>query len=113
MKKSLFSLALVICINNASQPQELRLNTYAGYVFQDKVDSYYSSSSYYEGKIEENLRWGLGIEYKFDDTKAFELQYLKQDTKVPLTFLDDYSGGDVNYAEFDLSMNWVMLNGTN
>lgn len=113
MKKLLFSLALVICINMTSQAQELRLNTYAGYVFQDKVDSYYSSSSYYEGKIEENLRWGLGIEYKVDETKAFELQYLRQDTNVPITFLDDYFGEDLNYAEFDLSMNWIMLNGTN
>ncbi len=113
MKKLLFSLALVICLNLTSQAQELRLNTYAGYVFADKVDSYYSSSSYFEGKIQENLRWGLGIEYKVDDNKAFELQYLRQDTQVPLTYLDDYFGGEVVNTEFDLAMNWIMLNGTN
>ncbi|MDI1323047.1 MAG: porin family protein [Algoriphagus sp.] len=113
MKKLLFSLALVICVNLTSQAQEIRLNTYAGYVFADKVDSYYSSSSYYEGKIQENLRWGLGIEYKLDANKAFELQYLRQDTQVPLTYLDSDFGGNVKSTEFDLAMNWIMLNGTN
>lgn len=113
MKKLLFSLALVICFNLTSIAQELRLNTYAGYVFADKVDSYYSSTSYFEGKIQENLRWGLGIEYKIDDSKAFELQYLRQDTQVPLTYLDAGLGSDVKSTEFDLALNWIMLNGTN
>lgn len=113
MKNLLFSFALVLCFNLNTTAQELRLNTYAGYVFADKVDSYYSSTSYFEGKIQESLRWGLGIEYKVDDNKAFELQYLRQDTQVPLTYLDAGLGGDVNFTEFDLAMNWIMLNGTN
>jgi opacity protein-like surface antigen len=114
MKKLLFSLALVICYNLTSQAQELRLNTYAGYVFQDKVDSYYSSSSYFEGTIEESLRWGLGIEYKIDANKAFELQYLRQDTNAPITYQDGgYLGGALQNTNFDAAMNWIMLNGTN
>jgi opacity protein-like surface antigen len=114
MKKLLFSLALVICHNLTSQAQELRLNTYAGYVFQDKVDSYYSSSSYFEGTIEESLRWGLGIEYKIDANKAFELQYLRQDTNAPITYQDGgYLGGALQNTNFDAAMNWIMLNGTN
>ncbi len=114
MKKLLFSLALVICYNLTSQAQELRLNTYAGYVFQDKVDSYYSSSSYFEGTIEESLRWGLGIEYKIDANKAFELQYFRQDTKAPITYQDGgYLGGVLQNTTFDAAMNWIMLNGTN
>lgn len=114
MKKLLFSLALVICYNLTSQAQELRLNTYAGYVFQDKVDSYYSSSSYFEGTIEESLRWGLGIEYRIDANKAFELQYLRQDTNAPITYQDGgYLGGALQNTNFDAAMNWIMLNGTN
>jgi len=114
MKKLLFSLALVICFNLTSRAQELRLNTYAGYVFQDKVDSYYSSTSYYEGTIEESMRWGLGLEYKIDANKAFELQYLRQDTNAPITYQDGgYLGGALQRTTFDVAMNWIMLNGTN
>ena len=114
MKKLLFSLTWVISFNLTSQAQELRLNTYAGYVFQDKVDSYYSSSSYFEGTIEESLRWGLGIEYKIDANKAFELQYLRQDTNAPITYQDSgYLGGALQNTNFDAAMNWIMLNGTN
>ena len=114
MKKILFSLALVICFNLTSRAQELRLNTYAGYVFQDKVDSYYSSSSYYEGTIQESMRWGLGLEYKIDSKKEFELQYLRQDTNAPIVYQDGgYLGGALQRTTFDVAMNWIMLNGTN
>lgn len=114
MKKvaSMFVLALLA---GSAFSQELRLNTYAGYVFDDQVDSYYSSSSYYEGKILGGLRWGAGLEYQLPGTtKAFELQYLRQDTSVPLSYLDPgIGGGTLQQTEFDLSANWIMLNGTN
>ncbi|GAA0879375.1 hypothetical protein GCM10009119_23430 [Algoriphagus jejuensis] len=114
MKKitMLFVLALIA---GTAFSQELRLNTYAGYVFDDKVDSYYSSSSYYEGKIKGGLRWGAGLEYLLPGTtKAFELQYLRQDTNAPVTYVDSgILGGNLQSTDFDLSSNWIMLNGTN
>lgn len=108
----LFVLALAA---GTAFSQELRVNTYAGYVFDDKVDSYYSSTSYYEGKILGGFRWGAGIEYQLPNTtKAFELQYLRQDTTAPITYLDyDGFGNDVRNTTFDLSTSWIMLNGTN
>jgi hypothetical protein len=45
------------------QAQDIRANLYGAYVFDDKIDSYYSSSNYYEGKIKGGLQWGGGIEY--------------------------------------------------
>ncbi|WP_339868224.1 hypothetical protein [uncultured Algoriphagus sp.] len=42
MKKVLTTLFLLTAIAAGSYAQELRINTYAGYVFKDKVDSYYS-----------------------------------------------------------------------
>ncbi len=113
--KKLSMLFVMALIAGTAFSQELRLNTYAGYVFDDKVDNYYSSTSYYEGKILGGFRWGAGIEYQLPNTtKAFELQYLRQDTTAPVTYLDlDGFGPDVKSTTFDLSTNWIMLNGTN
>ncbi len=107
----LFVLALIA---GTAFSQEVRVNTYAGYVFDDKVDSYYSNNSYYEGKIKGGLRWGAGLEYQLPNTtKAFELQYLRQDTNAPITYLDSGFGNDIQFTDFELTTNWIMLNGTN
>lgn len=114
MKKITLLFALALIAGTAFS-QELRLNTYAGYVFDDKVTSYYSSSSYYEGKILGGFRWGAGLEYQLPGTtKAFELQYLRQDTSAPIIYQDGgILGGQLQETDFDLSANWIMLNGTN
>lgn len=83
-------------------------------MFDDKVDSYYSNNSYYEGKIKGGLRWVAGLEYQLPNTtKAFELQYLRQDTNAPITYLDSGFGSDIQFTDFELTTNWIMLNGTN
>ena len=64
--------------------QNLRLNGYTTYVFDDKVDSYYSSTSYYEGKIKGGFLWGGGLEYMASQTTGIERKYLRLDTKAPL-----------------------------
>ncbi|MBN3583086.1 outer membrane beta-barrel protein [Algoriphagus aestuarii] len=106
----LFSLLLV---SGIAFSQELRINTYAGYVFKDKVDSYYSSSSYFEGQIQDGLRWGAGIEYHIPNRGAIEIQYLRQDTNAPTVYQDGgFLGGALQNTNFDMAINWVMLNGT-
>jgi hypothetical protein len=113
--KKIILIVILALFGGSGFSQEIRLNTYAGYVFDDKVDSYYSSSSYFEGKILGGFRWGAGLEYKLPGTtKAFELQYLNQQTTAPITYLDaNFGGGKVQKTIFDLSENWIMLNGTN
>ena len=114
MKK--FTLIFVFAlIAGVAFSQEVRFNTYAGYMFDDRVDSYYSSNSYFEGTIKGGFRWGAGLEYKLPNTgKAFELQYLRQDTNAPITYLDGgIGGGNVQNADFELKSNWILLNGTN
>ncbi|MEN2281199.1 outer membrane beta-barrel protein [Algoriphagus sp. SE2] len=110
--KNILLLTLFILIGSVSFAQELRINSYAGYIFKDKVDSYYSSSSYYEGQIQDGLRWGAGIEYHIPNKGAIEIQYLRQDTNAPTTYLDESIVGGVKFTDFDLAINWIMLNGT-
>lgn len=101
-----------ILISGFSVAQEVRFNTYAGYIFKDKVDSYYSNSSYYEGQIQDGLRWGAGIEYHIPNKGAIEIQYLRQDTNAPTVYQDGSIIGGIQNSDFDLAINWIMLNGT-
>lgn len=113
MKKSLSTLFLLFAISAVSFAQEFRINTYAGYVFKDKVDSYYSSSSYFEGQIQDGLRWGAGIEYNISNQGAIEIQYLHEDTNVPTVYQDGgIMGGQIQNINFGMAINWLMLNGT-
>ncbi len=110
--KKLSILFAFLLVSGISMAQELRINTYAGYVFKDKVDSYFSSSSYYEGQIQDGLRWGAGIEYLIPNRGAIEIQYLRQDTNAPTVYQDNGILGGVQNTNFDLAINWLMLNGT-
>ena len=87
--------------------QGFRLNGYSGYSFNDRVSTYYSNSDYYEGTIKGGFRWGLGAEYSLNKTLGLELNYLRQDTKAPVSYY--------NFLErrttFDVAINWITLAG--
>jgi opacity protein-like surface antigen len=113
MKKVFTTLFLLTAIAAVSYAQEIRINTYAGYIFKDKVDSYYSNTSYFNGQIQDGLRWGAGIEYHIPNKGAIEIQYLRQDTNAPTVYQDGGNfGGQIKNTDFDMAINWIMLNGT-
>jgi hypothetical protein len=99
---------LVICLVLAfytSRSQGVRLNGYAMYVFDDQVESYGSSTSYYNTTIKGGLVWGVGLEYVVHESNGIELLYMRQDTKAPTTY---YDVGDKS-GDFDVAINWIML----
>jgi opacity protein-like surface antigen len=113
MNKLILSFAFIL-VCGLSQAQGLRFNTYGGYVFPDRFDSFFSSNSYFEGRVEDGFRWGAGLEYLIPGGKAIEIQYLRQDTNAPTTWADSQlTGGDVRFTNFDLGINWIMFNFTN
>jgi opacity protein-like surface antigen len=107
--KNLFILTAFLLISGITTAQELRVNTYGGYVFDDRVDSYFSNTSYYDGTIKGGFRWGAGLEYLIPGKAAIELQYLRQDTNAPTVYQD---GLQIQQTDFILAENWIMLNGT-
>jgi len=99
---------LVVCLLlgfYSSHAQTWRLNGYALYVFDDKVDNYATSTSYYNTTIKGGLVWGGSFEYMVQNVYGVELKYLRQDTKAPTTYYDlgDKSG------DFDIGINWITL----
>jgi len=112
MKRLILSLILAITLAGLATAQNIRFNAYATYVFDDKVDSYYSSTDYYEGKIEGGFQWGGGLEFMASPSKGIELKYLRQDTKAPMEYYS-FDNNMVMNTEFDVAINYVLLGGTN
>jgi hypothetical protein len=96
---------LFSCMDSFSQ--ELRLNVYSSYVFDDKVDSYFDQNDFYNGTIKGGYQWGGGLEFMAHPNYGVELMYLRQNTKAPLNY---YNNG-VRFTNFDLGVNYIMLGG--
>jgi hypothetical protein len=108
MKK--FHFVLFICFYLLSinvNAQDIRLNVYSSYVFDDKVDSYYDQSDFYNGTIMGGYQWGGGIEFMVHSNYGVELLYLRQNTNAPLNY---YNNGP-KFTNFDLGINHIMLAG--
>ncbi|MND79546.1 hypothetical protein D3C80_712910 [compost metagenome] len=90
--------------------QNVRLNGYAAYVFDDAVDSYYSETDYFSGTIKGGFQWGAGIEYLLPSQFGIELTYLRQDTNAPTDYISNPVQG-LQFANFDLGINYIMLGG--
>jgi len=107
--KPILSILFVCFFINASA-QTTRLNGYAMYVFDDKFDSYYDNSNYYQGKFKGGLQWGAGLEYLPHPSSGVELIYLNQKTTALTTYA--YTGlSGVKTTNFDVGFNWLMLAG--
>ena len=111
--KKIFLFFLSIGLSDVVLSQEIRINTYGGYIFKDQVNSYYTSSSFYRGQIQDGARWGGGIEYIVPEKGGLELNYLRQNTNAPTVYQDDgISSGQLQRTNFDLQLNWLLVNGT-
>jgi hypothetical protein len=110
MRKFVFFMALTISMGLSGYSQSTKLNIYGNYAFDDKVDNYYSTTSYYNGKIKGGFLWGGGLEFGLHDYYGIELSYLRLDTKAPMTYYD-YNDNDVKNTSFDVAMNYIMVGG--
>lgn len=103
--KTILSILLLCFFIPAMSQKTTRLNGYAVYVFDDKFDSYYSGTDYYEGKIKGGLQWGLGVEFMPSPMNGIELLYLNQQTTAPT----NYYLVTAKHTNFDVGLNWAML----
>lgn len=108
MKKA-FKLLFVgfLLLNLNAYSQEVRVNIYSSYVFDDKVDSYYDPTDFYNGTIKGGYQWGGGLEFMAHPNYGIELMYLRQNTTAPLNY---YNNGP-KFTNFDLGINNIMLAG--
>jgi hypothetical protein len=102
--KKLFYTLLLLQISLAGFAQKVMLNGYGAYVFDDKFDTYYSSTEYVEGKIKGGFMWGAGLEFKIREDYGAELSYYRLDTQAPVRTY-------VRNRTIDLGVNYIMLGG--
>ena len=107
MKKIIFVSVLILISFSAVKAQNFRLNGYALYTFDDKVDSYYSNTRYFNGKINGGFTWGVGAEYMIRPEYGIELSYYRMDTKAPIEYFDNV----LKKETFDVALNWIMIGG--
>jgi hypothetical protein len=115
MKKLIFVLILIAGINAYGKPggasassdgPQVRLHGYTQYAFDDnRVSSYYSTTSYFDGAIKGGFQYGGGLEVMPYHTAGLELTYLRLDSKAPM----DYYNNGSTHTNFDLSQNWLFL----
>ena len=111
MKKRLLVLIVSFLSCLFVSAQEFRLNLFGQYVFDDHVESYYSTTSYYEGTIKGGFKWGGGLEYLVNPAYGINLIYLTQATTAPLNYYDNNPPAGLKNREFDLTTHWIMLGG--
>jgi len=98
----------VVVVQQHSFTPGLRLNVYTMYAFDDRVDSYYSSTDYYNGTIKGGFQWGGGLEYMMIPQQGIELSYLRLDSNSPMEYYDRNTDR-VKYTDFDVATNYILL----
>ena len=111
MKKIILSIILFAGITSLATAQNVRLNGYAAYVFDDEIDSYYDQSNQYYGQINGGFQWGAGLEYVVGETKGIEIKYLRRDATAPMHFYKNSS--ILQEKDLDVALNYILLGGSN
>jgi hypothetical protein len=109
LKKIILGIILVTGFTSLATAQNVRLNGYAAYVFDDRIDSYYDPNNYYEGRINGGFQWGASLEYLASPSKGLELKYLRRDCTAPMEY---YKNG-IQRKTFDVAMNYILIGASN
>src|SRR6188474_2787252 len=110
MKKILFAALMLVSCSAIAQEKGFRINGYANYVFDDRVNSYYNDNTYFDGKIKGGFQWGLGAEFMLSPYNAIEITYYNQSTTAAADYLGQ-GGIPVKGGKFDVGVSYLMLNG--
>jgi len=91
----------------AATGPSLRLNGYATYAFDDNhVDSYYSTTSYFDGSIRGGFQYGGGLEVLPYPMLGAEIVYLRLDSKAPMNY---YGVNGATNTTFNLAQNFLLF----
>lgn len=108
--KKFFLSVLLMTATWAVSAQDIRLNGYAMYVFDDGFNVYNDANSYYYGKLKGGLQVGGGVEFMPNPMYGVEVLYLYKKTDAPATFKFGTLTTEKNET-FDVEHHWIMLSG--
>ena len=114
MKKTyIFTLLLIsfFVISNSSNAQNVRLNLYSGYNFDDGIEALGNNNNYFKGTIKAGYQWGAGLEFIVRPTYGVELAYFREDTDFPVDYSTNSILNDDSLRTFGVGLNFIMLAG--
>jgi len=113
MKKSTLAFIVFALFGTATYAQNIRLNAYGSYVFNDEFTSDYvnNTSAYFTGKINGGFQYGLGLEFMPRPDVGVEIMYLGQQTDAPVSLYNYYIGSNFQTTNIDMAINYMMLGG--
>lgn len=113
MKKRLFSLLAFAVIGSGAMAQNIRLNAYSSYVFDNSFTSDYidNTSTYFTGTIKGGYQYGAGLEFMPRPDAGVEIIYLGQQTTAPIRLYNYYGNSYNTNTTLDMSINYMMLGG--
>ena len=109
MKKILFLVLSATAVAPAFS-QEIRLNLYSAYVFDDSYNEAIDANTYYNGKIKGGYQWGGGIQYLPNPGYGIELLAIHRNTEAPTNFKAGVAE-PARTETFDLGFTYIMLAG--
>jgi hypothetical protein len=105
--RTLLGAVALTCLAGSLSAQNIRLNLYGGYTYQDKfpVGGTYYGYSYTEGRVAEGQHFGGSIEFDVRPNKAIELSFQQQKTQGYL------GSGRSEIGPFDINLHYIMIGG--
>ena len=107
VQRILLGTLAVACLSAPLSAQNVRLNFFSGYTYQDKfqVGGTYYGYTYNEARIADGQHIGGSIEFDVRKNKAVELLYQQQKT-------EGYFGGGLGeLGPYDVTLHYIMLGG--
>ncbi len=107
-QRTLLALAAPFMLAAGLHAQNVRLNIFSGYTYQDRfpMGGTYGGYSYTEGRVADGQHIGGSIEFDVRPNKAIELLYQNQKTEA-------YLGGSGfnEFGPYDVTLHYIMLGG--
>ena len=94
------ALALVDTVNG----QKIALNGYGSYVLTGGYNAQYGSSDYLQGRTNDGIQYGGGIEYRTSDKYGVEVMYLRRATHA----FQQSKLDPLKQIDFDLALNYIL-----
>lgn len=107
-QRTLLALAAPFMLAAGLHAQNVRLNLFTGYTYQDRfpMGGTYGGYSYSEGRVADGQHIGGSIEFDVRPNKAVELLYQTQKTEGYIS-----GTGFNDFGPYDISLHYIMLGG--
>lgn len=98
----------LLCLGSTGNAQNIRLNVFTGYTYQDAfpISGTYYGYTYSEAVVKDGQHIGGSIEFDIRPNKAIELLYQNQKTEGYIS-----GSGISDFGPYDVNIHYIMLGG--